>query len=120
VDSSLSIFRVAHSYLEGHLTLDDVQEWLVPRLGIFLIAPRSTPSELAGLFELGFADVAAGEADEKELQRLIGEFLREHQAIELGSAVRTASTNPLAMIRPFFVGTPQTTFKKLEPLRVGG
>ena len=101
------------------MALDDVQEWLVPRLGIFLVDLHCTASELAGLLELGFADVAMGEADEEELRDLISDFLRANETIQLASAVRTTTGNATAPLEPLFVGTPESAFNSLEPLSVG-
>ena len=111
MDLSLDIFGVTHRYLAGDLTLDDLQEWLVPRLGGFLVDPHCTASELAGLLELCFADIAAGEADEDELRDLIGDFIRTNDTIVLASAVRATTGNAMTSIEPLFVGTPQSTFQ---------
>lgn len=119
MDASLDIFGVTHRYLDGDLALDDVQEWLVPHLGIFLVDLHSTASELAGLLEVGFADVAAGETDEEELRQLIGDFLRANETIQLASAVQTTTSNATAVLEPLFVGTPESDFNPLEPLSVG-
>jgi hypothetical protein len=119
VDPSLDIFRVAHCYLEGDLTLDDLQEWLVPRLGIFLVDPHCTASELAGLLEVCFADIAAGEADEDEVRDLIGDFLRTNEMIVLANVVRTTTSNARASIQPLFAGIPRSTFNPFEPLPAG-
>ena len=119
MDPSLGIFGITHRYLEGGLTLDDVQEWLVPRLGSFLVDPHCTASELAGLLELCFADIAAGEADEDELRDLISDFLRANETIMLASAVRTTTSNATVPVQPLFVGPPQSTFSPFEPLPAG-
>ena len=113
MDPSLDIFGVTHRYLEGDLTLDDLQEWLVPRLGSFLVDPHCTASELAGLLELCFADIAAGEADEDELRGLISDFLRANETIVLASAsaVQTATTNATVSIQPIFAGTLRSTYQ---------
>jgi hypothetical protein len=111
VDPSLDIFGVTHRYLERDLTLDDLQEWLVPRLGAFLVDPHSTASELAGLLELCFADTAAGEADENELRDLIDDFIRTNSTIVLASPVQTGTSNAMTSIEQLFVGTPQSTFQ---------
>jgi hypothetical protein len=86
MDSSLDIFRVGHRYLDGEISLDEVQEWLAPRLGEYLVDPRSTASQLVGLLELGSFDIAAGEADEEELDSLINAFLRDNETIQLPNA----------------------------------
>ncbi len=118
MDSSLDIFRVTHRYLERDLDLDSVQEWLVPRLGMFLSDSRSTAANLAGLLELGFADISADESDENELRALVGEFLRENDVIEWGSAIQSTATNAVATVGTLFrdpVMPPP--FTELEPLR---
>ena len=112
MDDSLDILRIARDYVDGTISLDDVQEWLVPRLGIFLADPRSTASQLAGLFELGFADIAAGEADEDELRELVKECLRENETIQLAGAELTATSNSAVAIGTLFIGKPvQFEFK---------
>ncbi len=109
---------MTHRYLEQDLDLDSVQEWLVPRLGMFLSDSRSTAADLAGLFELGFADISAGESDENELRAMVGEFLRENEVIEWGSAIQSTATNAVAAVGTLFrdpVAPPP--FTELEPLR---
>lgn len=119
MDPSLDIFGLTHRYLDGAVALDDVQEWLVPRLGIFLVDPHATASELAGLLELGFADIAAGEADEGELRELVSAFLRENESIQLASEQWTAATNVTVSIEGLFVGSPEAAFSQSEPMLVG-
>lgn len=119
MDDSLDILRIARDYVDGTISLDDVQEWLVPRLGIFLADPHSTASELAGLLELGFADIAAGEADEREFRDLISGFFREHDSIQLPSAVRTDTSNTTVSVETFVAGTPQGAFSQIELTPVG-
>lgn len=93
MDAALDIFRIAHAYVEKEETLDSIEEWLVPRLGEFLSNPQSTPSQLAALFELSSADVAAREADDDEIRSLVHDFLRTHENIQLVGDVATASSN---------------------------
>ena len=113
------MLSVALDYVEGRTSLDDVQEWVVPRLGELLADPRSTPSELAALFELGAADVAAGELQEDELRELVADFIRAHQPvrINLGSVVVTATTNVIAEMGLVTAGP--TAVNRLEPLTAG-
>ncbi len=110
MDSSLDIFRITADYLERRLTLGDVQEWLVPRLGIFLLDNRSTAAELAGLFELGFADIAAGEADEEELRGLVLDFVRDNATVFLADTAVSTSSNAvtdISLLEP----APRSTFQ---------
>ena len=113
MDDSLDILRIARDYVDGTISLDDVQEWLVPRLGIFLADPHSTASELAGLLELGFADIAADEADEREFRDLISGFFREHDSIQLPSEVQTAAANSTVSIETVIAGTRERTFSPI-------
>jgi len=65
-------------FATGRRALDDVQEWLVPRLGSFLVEDDAgNGTDLAGLFELLFAEVASGETTEQEARQTIRESLRD-------------------------------------------
>ena len=115
MDPELDIFQMTRAYLAGELTLDALQEWLVPRLGVFLADPESTSSQLAGLLELTFADIASCEADEEELRALVDEFLREHETIRLAGQMQTASANAMVAMGPFVAGSvPSTEFNQFE------
>ena len=115
MDPELDIFQVARDYVAGELTLDALQEWLVPRLGSFLEDLSSSSSELAALVELTLADITSGEASEEELRTLVTEFLREHESIRLGSPTKTASANETVTTGPFFAGSPPSTeFNQFE------
>jgi len=120
VDDPLDIFGIAHDYSESRLTMAAVEKWLVPRLGLFLADPDSTPGQLAGLIELGFADISAGEADEAEIRGLVLEFLREHEAIQLPAPLRAGASNSVTPVGPIFAGAPPSTiFNPFEPLPAG-
>lgn len=92
MDEALDIFRITRDYLERRLSLDAVQEWLVPRLGIYLGDIGSTGADLAGVLELGFADVAAGEASEDELRNSLDAFIRENAVVRVHVGITLAST----------------------------
>lgn len=104
--------------MDGRSTLDDVQEWLVPILGLFLADTTSTASELAGLWELGFADVAAGEYGEPELHDLLGDFLRDHEAIQvnIGHSITSAATNSIGMVGPVQIGESAPSWSLPSPV----
>ena len=73
---ALDIYNVATEFATGRRALDDVQGWLVPRLGSFLVNDQAADAAgLAGLFELLFAEVASGETTEEEARQTIRESL---------------------------------------------
>jgi len=84
--SALDIFDVANRYAEGEISLSDVQDWLVPRLGAYLADPTSTASELAGLLELLSAEVASRETSADGARELVLSFLRRHPMITFNLA----------------------------------
>ena len=120
VDDPLDIFQIAHNYTEGRVTMADLEEWLVPRLGVFLADPDSTPSQLAGLIELSSADLADGESDEAEVRRLVLAFLREHEIIHLPDPLRAGASNSVNPMGPIFAGeSPTNLFNPFEPQPAG-
>lgn len=116
----LGIFRVASDYLDGHRTLDEVQDWLAPRLGQFLADLQSTASELAGIFELGFNDVTVGEMSEDELCEQVRSFLRHRSTIivNVGSAPLATSSNTYIAAEGLGFGEPSATWDP-RPLLAG-
>jgi hypothetical protein len=119
LDSSLDIFSIARRYTDGEIDLDAMQEWIVPRLGEFLVDARSTAAELAGLIELVTADVQCGESDLEEARAVISEFLRQQETITLARDSQTTSGNGIRSIGPLFAGSPDSSFTPFQPLPAG-
>jgi len=120
VDDSLDIFRVARDYIESRITLSDLEEWLVPRLGFFLRDLNSTASQLAAVVEISFADVAAGEATEEEIRGLVSDFIRDNQPVFLTEGKAATASNAYTEVVVTYSGAVRDSrFTWLEPSPAG-
>lgn len=85
MEATPDIFGKVSDYLEYRITLEQLEDWLVRNLGLFLSPPsKEAPddaSELAGTIELGLAEMSKGHRTEEEFRALVGEFIRSHDFI---------------------------------------
>jgi hypothetical protein len=77
-------------YVEANVTLEKLEEWLVPRLHTLLIDPNSPDSDLVAAIELGLAEINDGIRTENEFRELLLDALRDHTTSS--AAFTTAQT----------------------------
>jgi len=80
-----NIFRKVSDYLEHHITLEELEDWLAPNLGLFLLLPPNDASELAATIELGLAEMTKGDRTEDEFRTLVKEFIGSRDFIFVAS-----------------------------------
>ena len=108
------IYDRARAYVEGQADIAALEDWLVPRLAIFLSLPRdSGPSRLAGYIEMSLAELGDGILTEQEFREGLQAVLRESPieifvgppAISSSSAnVATPGFAPIAQDYPMSFG----------------
>ena len=76
-----NIFEKVSDYLENVITLEELEDWMAPNLGLFLSLPPNDASELAGAIELGLAEMTKGHRTEEEFKTLIKEFIKSRDFI---------------------------------------
>ena len=79
------IFKEVSEYLEHHITLEELEDWLAPNLGLFLSLPPNDASELAATIELGLAEMTKGDRTEDEFRTLVEEFIGSRDSIFIAS-----------------------------------
>jgi len=77
------IFGKVFQYLDGKINVEDIEDWLVPHLYEFLTLPPCSASELAGVIELGLAEMSSGRCSEDDFRSLLKEYIREHDTITI-------------------------------------
>ena len=78
------IEAMARSYVEGELTLSDLEEWLAPNLPLLFQLDESTlPSRLAACIELAIAEMDAEGLDERHVKKAIRELLPDEPLIAI-------------------------------------
>ncbi len=95
----------------GHrLSIQELEEWLVPRLPLYLTFTPSSDGKLAGAVELGLAELSDGLTTEAELRRSLSALLSEETTVSVSCdplrSTRTTSTNETTRALP--IGAPRT------------
>lgn len=89
------LYEKAIQYLNNEISLAELENWLVPRLGEVLALPTGLELDLAGEIELGLSEMSGGHLKEDDFKT---ELLRLLQAAEVEtepvlSVVRSGQTN---------------------------
>lgn len=83
MDSTSEIFRKVFQYLDGKIDVEDIEDWLVPHLYEFLTLLPCSASELAGVIELGLAEMSSGQCAEEDFRSLLKKYVLEHNTITI-------------------------------------
>jgi hypothetical protein len=83
MDLTCEIFRKVFQYSDGKISLEDVEDWLVPHLYELLILAPCSASELAGIIELGLAEISNGQSSEEDFRSLLRKYILEHNTITI-------------------------------------
>ena len=70
------LFNKVQDYLDGTISLEDFEGWLVPRLSLLFASPFPSTQELVGTAELGLAEMSSGTRSEDEFKVLLRTKLR--------------------------------------------
>jgi hypothetical protein len=83
MDLTSEIFRKVFQYLDNKISVEDIEDWFVPHLYEFLTLPPCGASELAGVVELGLAEMSNGQCSEEDFRSLLKKYIREHDTITI-------------------------------------
>lgn len=83
MDLTSEIFRKVFQYMDGKISLEDIEDWLVAHLYEFLTLPPCSAVELAGIVELGLAEMSSGQYSEDGFRALLKKYIREHDTITI-------------------------------------
>ncbi len=64
-------------YVNAEITLEELEDWLVPRLPEYLTFQPSTDAEVAGAIELGLAELSDCLITEDDLRRSLAHMLSD-------------------------------------------
>jgi hypothetical protein len=64
-------------YINAETTLEQLEDWVVPRLPAFLKEPSSTDADIISAIELGLAEISDDIRTEDELRAYLNEALQE-------------------------------------------
>ena len=116
MDLTSEIFREVFQYLDGRISLEDVEDWLVPHLYDLLMLAPCSASEIAGIIELGLAEISNGQSSEEDFRSLLRKYILEHSTITIDARppelVCTSSSANTTQI--MFPATPSEFHASLE------
>ncbi len=94
-------------YLEGRIALEDLEDWLVPRLPSFLTFAPSADAQVAGAVELGLAEINDDLITEEQFREYLAETVRKEPTVACRTDpekhVQTGSVNHTIYTAPVFV-----------------
>lgn len=110
------IFRKVFQYLDGKINVEDIEDWLVPHLYELLTLPPCGASELAGVIELGLAEMSSGQRSEDDFHSQLKKYIREHSTISIDMrppelVCVSGSANKIQIVFP---ATPSEIHMSLE------
>lgn len=118
---SLEILDRTRAYLNGDITLHDLESWIVPQLELLVAERGSMIYLLAGAIELGLAEMSIGDIDEEAFREQLRGFLSAHHRVFGGvtrSLVISAASDTLSESIFVSVGTmPQGSYEYRTPAR---
>jgi len=77
----LEILDRTRAYLNGDITLHELESWVVPHLELLVAERGSMTYLLAGAIELGLAEMSIGDIDEEAFREQLWGFLSAHHRV---------------------------------------
>ncbi len=115
---SFDLANKVRQYLGNAVGLDELKDWLAGQLPFYLQDPESDDAKLAGVFELGLAEMDDEVGTEEDLRRELKGFMADHQTIQawfpthlswqLTSNVTGSMNKTISSPRPSLVSTTTT------------
>jgi hypothetical protein len=75
---SYELEKMVLQYINCEITIEQLEDWLVPRLPVFLRLPHSSDSDVVAAIELGLAEMSDEIRNEAEFREFLSDVLREH------------------------------------------
>ena len=67
--------------IQSNITVEEFEEWLVPRLPLYLEQPNSSNSDVVAAIELGLTEVSDGIKTEEDFRTFLLDIIREQSTI---------------------------------------
>ena len=69
--SSSEFINMVYSYLDQEITVEDLEDWLIPQLPFLLSLPKSSLFDLVATIELGLAEMNSGALSEEAFRDML-------------------------------------------------
>jgi hypothetical protein len=99
---SSELREVVQSFVDEHMNVRELENWIVPRLPVFLCESDSTDAEVVAAVELGLAELSQRIRTLAELRAMLNELLRQEKTVVFRTGSTTTSTSS-EQIRAMFL-----------------
>lgn len=87
---SLELNEKVRDYLDEEISIQELEEWLVPREPIFLSQPDSEDEDIISAIELGLAEIDTEIRTEEEFRNFLSDVLRKYLVIWIAYPASTS------------------------------
>lgn len=78
---SLELRNIIYQFVNSEITIEELENWYVPRLAFLLSDPNSDDADVVAAVELGLAELSNGLTDEDELRATLASVLKEQKTL---------------------------------------
>lgn len=78
---SSELYKKVAEVIDNLITVQQLEEWLVPRLPAFLVDPNSSDADIIATIELGLAEMNDGIRTKEEFSKLLRDTIQEQNII---------------------------------------
>jgi len=99
-------FEMVRSYLNGRVSIEELDRWIVERLPSFVPPRQDAVSALAGSIQLWVAEMNAGHRSPDEVRAMVREHLERQGPVIVSADVDVRSGSASAnVVAPLFMGS---------------
>ena len=74
---SFELLNKGQQFINKEISVHELEEWIVPRIHIFMVPAESDNADLVATIELGLAEIGEGIIEVDDLRRTLTDRLRE-------------------------------------------
>jgi len=105
-------------FVDCEITAVQLEEWVVPRLRVFLHSPETADEDVVAAIALGLVEMSDGIRTEDEFRNLMKQVLREHPAASVflrgDTRDETTSANRTSALVLPVVGTTRVVWRVMS------
>lgn len=78
---SYELREIIYQFVESEITTEQLEDWLIPRLPVYVRWPETDDADLVASVELGLAELNAGILSEEDFRNVLSEELQEYWTV---------------------------------------
>lgn len=90
--SSSELYEIIDHYLERKIALQELEDWLMPRLPFFFRLPYSSDTEFVAEIEMALAEMSDRTRTEEEFRTLLAHLLEQQRVVRASYPAQSQAT----------------------------